>query len=48
MLAQLLPWDYYAEHRLFVHRLQHFALHDVGPCLLAFSSPGTILTAWSQ
>ncbi len=32
-------WDYYAGHMFFVHRLQHFALHDVGPFLLAFSAP---------
>lgn len=24
-------WDYYASHMFFVHRLQHFVLHDVGP-----------------
>lgn len=26
-------WDFYAGHMFFVHRLQHFALHDVGPYL---------------
>jgi putative membrane protein len=38
-------WDYYAEHMFFIHRLQHFALHDVGPFLLAFSAPGAVLAA---
>src|SRR5690242_2014897 len=32
-------WDYYAGHMFFVHRLQHFALHDIGPFLLAWSAP---------
>jgi len=32
-------WDYYASHMFFVHRLQHFVLHDVGPALLAASAP---------
>jgi putative membrane protein len=36
-------WDYYAGHMFFVHRLQHFALHDVGPFLLAFSAPAATL-----
>jgi putative membrane protein len=36
-------WDYYAGHMFFVHRLQHFALHDVGPFLLAFSAPAARL-----
>jgi putative membrane protein len=36
-------WDYYASHMFFVHRLQHFALHDVGPFLLAFSAPAATL-----
>ena len=30
-------WDYYAGHMFFVHRLQHLALHDIGPFLLANS-----------
>jgi len=38
-------WDYYAGHMFFVHRLQHFALHDVGPFLLAFSAPAAALAA---
>ncbi len=37
-------WDYYAGHMFFVHRLQHFALHDVGPFLLAFAAPWPVLT----
>jgi len=46
-------WDYYAGHMFFVHRLQHFALHDVGPFLLAWSAPAAALAAgcgrrWQQ
>lgn len=37
-------WDYYAGHMFFVHRLQHFVLHDVGPALLAASVPAAVLT----
>ena len=36
-------WDYYASHMFFVHRLQHFVLHDVGPALIAGSAPGAVL-----
>lgn len=36
-------WDYYAGHMFFVHRLQHFALHDVAPALLAASAPAAVL-----
>lgn len=36
-------WDYYASHMFFVHRLQHFVLHDIGPALLAGSAPGALL-----
>ena len=36
-------WDYYASHMFFVHRLQHFVLHDIGPALLAASAPGAEL-----
>lgn len=36
-------WDYLASHMFFVHRLQHFVLHDVGPALLAASAPGAAL-----
>lgn len=36
-------WDYYASHMFFVHRLQHFILHDVGPALLAASAPAAAL-----
>jgi putative membrane protein len=38
-------WDYYASHMFFVHRLQHFVLHDVGPMLLAASAPAAELAA---
>ncbi len=37
-------WDYYASHMFFVHRLQHFILHDVGPALLAASAPAAALS----
>lgn len=36
-------WDYYASHMFFVHRLQHFVLHDVGPALIAGSAPAPVL-----
>lgn len=36
-------WDYYASHMFFVHRLQHFVLHDIGPALLAASAPAAEL-----
>jgi putative membrane protein len=36
-------WDYYASHMLFVLQLQHFALHDLGPALLAGAAPGATL-----
>ena len=36
-------WDYYASHMFFVHRLQHFVLHDLGPALLAGSAPAAVL-----
>ncbi len=32
-------FDYYAEHEFFVHRLQHLALHHLGPFLLALAWP---------
>lgn len=38
-------WDFYAGHMFFVHRLQHFALHDVGPFLLALSAPAAALVS---
>jgi putative membrane protein len=37
-------WDYYASHMFFVHRLQHFVLHDIGPALLAASAPTAVLS----
>jgi putative membrane protein len=44
-------WDYYASHMFFVHRLQHFVLHDIGPALLAGSAPAALLAkglpAWA-
>jgi putative membrane protein len=36
-------WEYYASHMFFVLRLQHFALHDLGPALLAAAAPGAAL-----
>jgi putative membrane protein len=32
-------WDYYASHMIFVLQLQHFALHDLAPVLLAWAAP---------
>jgi len=37
-------WDYYASHMFFVLQLQHFALHDLGPALLAVAAPGAALS----
>lgn len=37
--------DYYAQHMFFVHRLQHLALHHLGPFLVALSGPSRILAA---
>lgn len=37
-------WDFYASHMFFVHRLQHFVLHDIGPALLAASAPAVALS----
>lgn len=42
-LALQSAWDYYASHMFFVLQLQHFALHDLGPALLAAAAPGTTL-----
>lgn len=36
-------WDYYAGHMFFVHRTQHFVLHDIGPALLAASAPAAAI-----
>jgi putative membrane protein len=47
LLSLYLPlqtaWDYYASHMFFVLQLQHFALHDLGPALLAAAAPGAAL-----
>lgn len=32
-------WDYFASHMIFVLQLQHFALHDLAPVLLAWAAP---------
>jgi len=37
--------DYYAEREFFVHRLQHLALHHLGPFLIALAVPGPTLRA---
>ena len=37
-------WDYYASHMFFVLQLHEFALHDLGPALLAAAAPGAILS----
>ena len=36
-------WDYYASHLFTVLQLQHFALHDLAPALLAWAAPGAAL-----
>lgn len=36
--------SYYASHMFSVLQLQHFALHDLGPALLAASAPGAALS----
>jgi putative membrane protein len=38
-------WEYYASHMIFVLQLQHFALHDLAPVLLAWAAPRVPLAA---
>ncbi len=33
-------FEYYAEHQFFLHRIQHVAMHHLGPVLIALSWPG--------
>jgi putative membrane protein len=42
-LALQTSWDYYASHMFSVLQLQHFALHDLAPALLAWAAPGAAL-----
>ena len=42
-LALQTSWDYYASHMFSVLQLQHFALHDLAPALLACAAPGAAL-----
>jgi putative membrane protein len=37
--------DYYSEHQFFIHRLQHLALHHLGPFLIVLSRPCLVLLA---
>ncbi len=37
--------DYYAQHMFFLHRLQHLALHHLGPFLIVLAAPGATLLA---
>lgn len=37
-------YEYLAEHQFFFNRIQHVAMHHVGPFLLALSWPGATLT----
>jgi putative membrane protein len=37
--------DYYAERMFFIHRLQHLALHHLGPLLIMGAYPGQVLRA---
>ncbi len=36
-------FEYYAEHQFFVNRIQHVAMHHLGPLLLGLSWPGPTL-----
>src|SRR5665213_1866513 len=38
-------YDYLAQHMFWMHRLQHFLLHDVGSFLIALSAPWQLLAA---
>jgi len=38
-------FDYYAQHMFFLHRLQHLALHHLGPFLVALSAPQRAIMA---
>lgn len=38
-------WEYYASHMIFVLQLQHFALHDLAPVLLAWAVPRAALAS---
>jgi putative membrane protein len=38
-------YDYFALHMFFLHRLQHLALHHVGPFLIVLAAPGATLLA---
>ncbi len=38
-------WDYFAEREFFVHRLQHLALHHLGPFLIMLAAPGPAIRA---
>lgn len=37
--------DYYAQHMFYIHRLQHLALHHLGPFLIALVAPQATLRA---
>ncbi len=37
--------DYYAERMFFIHRLQHLALHHLGPLLIMGAYPGQVMRA---
>ncbi|MGH8274246.1 MAG: cytochrome c oxidase assembly protein [Gammaproteobacteria bacterium] len=38
-------FDFMAQHMFFIQRLQHLALHHLGPFLIMLSAPGTVLAA---
>lgn len=38
-------FDYYSQYMFFMHRLQHLALHHLGPFLIALSQPQAVLRA---
>lgn len=41
-------FDYYAQHAFFMHRLQHLALHHLGPFLIALGLSDASLPAWRR
>ncbi len=38
-------FDYWAQHMFYIHRIQHLALHHLGPFLIAVAAPGPALLA---
>ncbi|MGH8127299.1 MAG: cytochrome c oxidase assembly protein, partial [Gammaproteobacteria bacterium] len=38
-------FDYLSQHMFFIHRIQHLALHHLGPFLIVIAAPGAALAA---